>query len=159
MRRSLQTLWVLMQSCDIGIRYTDVCSLWQQNKNCQVSEKIAVYVDETETNTIPYEESTCHHLFLPKYTKIEKILGGIVHLTPFGKYFKSWSRFGELNEKCARCGKAPGSRGCTLVNTRCELHREYFMVDHTNNTQEPILFKFEDVVVEHNPTPVPENQS
>ena len=135
---------------------TQMCSHCGSKTKTVQSDKIAVYVDEKETNTIPYDESTCHPLFLPKYTKVEKILGGIVHLTPFGRYFQNWPRFGELHEECARCREAPGSHGCTLVNTRCELYGEYFMVDHTNNTREPILFEFEDVVVERDSMPVPE---
>ena len=136
---------------------TQMCARCGNKTKFIKSKKITVCVDETDTtNTIPYDESTCHPLFLPKYTKIKKILGGIVHLTPLGRYFQNWPRFGEIHEECARCGKAPGSHGCTLVKTRCELYGEYFMVDHTNNTREPISFEFEDVVVERDPTAVPE---
>ena len=38
-----------------------------------------------------------------------------------------------------------GSDGCTRVNTRGEMYGDYFMVDHTSNTTEPIAFEFEDV--------------
>ena len=37
------------------------------------SEKIAVYTDESETSTIPYEESTCHPMLVPKY-KLRSLL-------------------------------------------------------------------------------------
>ena len=134
---------------------TQMCARCGSKTKTIKSEKISVYADDTETSTIPYDESTCHPLFLPKYTKVKEILGGIVHLTPLGRYFQNWPRFGAINEECARCMKPPGTPGCTRVMTRCELYGDYFMVDHTNNTREPIAFDFEDVVVDHDQKAVP----
>ena len=110
--------------------------------------RVAVYTDETETSTIPYDESTCHPLFIPKYTKIDRILGGVAYLLTFGQYIGP--SFLSLNEVCVRCQKAPGSPGCTRVMTRCEMYQQYFMVDHTSNTKEPIAFEFEDVIQHQN---------
>ena len=123
---------------------TQVCARCGSRAKVVHSEKVAVYTDESETDTIPYDESSCHPLFIPKYTKVDRIIGGIVHLITLG--LGRWSNFRSLHEECVRCKKQPGSRGCTLVNTKCELYRgQYFKVDHTNNTTERIAFEFKDV--------------
>ena len=43
----------------------------------ETSKGVAVYTDKTEFSTIPYDESTCHPLFVPKYTKVARFFGGI----------------------------------------------------------------------------------
>ena len=104
------------------------------------SVRVAVYTDETETSTIPYNESTCHPLFVPKYSKIVRFFRGVVYVVSLHSLCQNF-----LDESCVRCERKPGSRGCTIVKTKCELDGEFFMVDHTNNTSEPIEFQFEDV--------------
>ena len=122
---------------------TQMCARCGGETKAVKSEKVAVHY--TGENTIPYLESTCHPLFIPKYTKVDRFFGGVAHLITLRQFVGKWPSFLSLDEECVRCRKEPGSRGCTLVMTRCELYEEYFMVDHTNNTTEPIAFKFEDV--------------
>ncbi len=142
-------------ACDhIALEFdTLICARCGSKAKVVKSEKVAVYTDETETNTIPYDESACHPLFIPKYTKVDRILGGIAHLVTFGQFLGRWPSFRSLHEECVRCQKAPGSHGCTPVRTRCEMYRKYFMVDHTSNTTEPIVFEFKDVTPDQNTGP------
>ena len=100
-------------------------------------ERVAVYYDELETSTIPYNESTCHPLFIPRYTSIARFFRGIVYDISFRNLCQNY-----LDEMCVECNKAPGSYGCTIVKTAYELKGEQMMVDHTSNTSEPI--KLED---------------
>ena len=132
-------------ACDhIKLKFdTLICARCGSRAKLVNSEKVAVYTDETETNTKPYEESKCHPLFIPKYTKFDRILGGIAHVIT---YLGLWPNFRSLHEVCVRCQKQPGSDGCVPVMTRCEMYGEYFMVDHTNNTTEKIKVIFEDVI-------------
>ena len=137
---------------------TQICARCGSETKAVKSEKVAVYyTDENETSTIPYHESTCHPLFIPKYTKVDRFFGGVAHLVTLRQFIGQWPSFLSLDEECVRCREAPGSRGCTLVMTRCEMYQEYFMVDHTNNTNEPIAFEFEDVTPDKTRNP-PANQ-
>ena len=129
---------------------TQICARCGSRAKMIKSEKVAVYTDETEADTIPYDETSCHPLFIPKYTRVDRILGGIAHVVTLGQFLGHWPSFRSLHEECVRCKKQPGSRGCTLVNTRCEMYKQYFMVDHTSNTTEPIAFEFEDVTPDQN---------
>lgn len=97
------------------------------------SKGVTVYTDKNEFSTIPYEDSTCHPLFVPKYTKVARFFGGIVYVVSFKKLCKSY-----LDEECVHCQESPGTRGCTKVKTWYKLKEEYLMVDHTSNTSEPI---------------------
>ena len=115
-----------------------ICARCGSKTKVADSAKIAVYTDETETSSIPYNESTCHPLFVPKYTKVARFFGGIVYVISFHTLCKSY-----LNETCIACHQKPGSHGCMLVNTKYELKGESLMVDHTNNTNEPIKYQLE----------------
>lgn len=100
----------------------------------------------TESGTIPYGESTCHPLFVPKHTKVVRFFRGIVHVISFKKLFKSY-----LDEVCVECKKQPGSHGCVRVKTNYKLKGGDLEVDHTNDTNE--LVRIEDVVDENPPAP------
>ena len=123
---------------------TLVCARCGSKAKVVNSEKVVVFTDETEMISIPYDESTCHPLLVPKYTKVDRIVGGVAHILTFGKYLRRWPNFFSFDEECVRCRKAPGSRGCTQVMTIFEMYNQHFMVDHTSNTTEPIAFKFEE---------------
>ena len=103
------------------------------------SVKVAVYTDETESSTIPYNQSTCHPLFVPKYSKIVRFFRGVVYVVSLRSLCQNY-----LDESCVQCKEKPGSRGCTKVNTKYELDGEFLIVDHTNNTSEPIVFQSQD---------------
>ena len=85
---------------------TQVCARCGSKAQVVKSERVAVYIDETEADTIPYDESKCHPLFIPKYTKVDRILGGIAHLVTLGRFLGRWPTFRSLREECVRC-RAP----------------------------------------------------
>ena len=103
------------------------------------SEKIAAYTGESESSVIPYEESTCHPMLVPKYTKVEKFLGGVAHLLTLKKFSGKWPSFGSLDEVCIACRSEPGSRGCMKVSSVYKLKGKDMIVEHTQETREPIV--------------------
>ena len=123
-------------ACDpVNLEFnTLICARCGSKAKIVESERVAVYTDEI--NTIPYNESTCHPLFIPKYTNVIRLIGGIVYIFSFHTLFK-----GYLDEECVKCQQRPGSRGCTQVKTKYELKGDYLIVDHTNNTSEPIEYE------------------
>lgn len=82
--------------------------------------------DKTWSQAIPYDESTCHPLMLPKYTA-KSIARGILHL-----FFLEWC-FSE--ERCAReeCSQNPGTPGCMKIGTKytCKKTSEEITVNHS----------------------------
>ena len=100
------------------------------------SQRVSVCIDESNGDTISYDESTCHPLFIPKYTDIIQFFGGIVRVISGKTLFKDY-----LDEVCVECNKKRGTHGCTRVKTRYELKGNYLMVDHTSNTSEPIMYE------------------
>ena len=104
------------------------------------SEKIAAYTDEREFSTIPYDESTCHPLLIPKYTKVKKFFGGVAHLLTMWRFRGKWPSFHSLDEVCIACQKQPGSRGCMKVNSKYTLKGGDLIVEHTQGIDEPVVF-------------------
>ena len=90
-----------------------------------------------EENGIDYDESHCHPIFLPKYTRLQKIVSGILHLITF-----AWRRWPDYSvEMCPNCNKGPGSPGCMKINDTYEIDAEggckiKIKVDHTNELDE-----------------------
>ena len=108
------------------------------------SEKVAVYTDENESNTIPYEESTCHPFLVPKYTKVVKFFGGVAHLLTLKRFMGKWPSFGNLDEVCVACQLRPGSRGCKKVDSKYTIKGHEVVVEHTQKTSEPVAFLADD---------------
>ena len=67
--------------------------------------------------SISQDESTCHPLMIPKYTKVEKFFGGIAHLITFRKYVGKWPSFETMDEKCVHCERSPDTQGCLQVGS------------------------------------------
>lgn len=96
-------------------------------------QRVTCYFGEDLTDGIPYEESTCHPHFIPKYTRIDKIWGSF-------KYFaslqwivgKSWPVF--AGEKCIECGELPNTQGCMQVAKEYRKNAIGIVkiIDHTN---------------------------
>ena len=100
------------------------------------SQRVSVCIDESNGDTVSYDESTCHPLFIPKYTDVVRFFGGIVYVISGRTLFKDY-----LDEVCVQCNEEPGTHGCTRVKTRYKLKGDYLMVDHTSNTSEPIKYE------------------
>ncbi len=103
------------------------------------SEKIAVYSGENDSSVIPYNESTCHPMLVPKYTRVRKFFGGIAHLLTMKKFLGKWPSFGNLEEICVACQNEPGSRGCMKVNSVYKFKGREVIVEHTQKTKEPVV--------------------
>ena len=96
--------------------------------------------------SIAYDQSRCHPLFVPKYGKIQKFVGGCAHIATAGIPYlvsrargrKSWPGFTNSDELCPICGHGPGSDGCSQMGTFVELEVnaadgkfEHLRVDHS----------------------------
>ena len=104
-------------------------------------------------------DSKCHPIFLPRYSTLEKIIGGVAHITttvgipypvsqlvgdercfPFVRFFNS-------DEICPKCNNPPGTPGCTRIRAgpcTIEWHgkKETIMtVDHTNRVIDTVVAK------------------
>ena len=93
--------------------------------------KVACTYGEDWSNTVPYNESLCHPIFVPKYSPIEKIGRQVVAAVKSA--FEGELRWPELNDEvCAFCRNEPGTRGCTLAGSKVRLHSRNIDVEHTN---------------------------
>ena len=97
---------------------------------------------------IPYEESTCHPMMIPKYSKLVKIVGEIAHLITFKLFLGKWPSFTSLDEVCISCGQCPKTRGCTKVRTDFTKGSGTIHVDHTSTVDESYVIKIDDTCEE-----------
>jgi hypothetical protein len=102
-------------------------------------EKIACYYGPDPDQSIPYEQSTCHPLFVPKYSKFVKILGGIAHVLTFRAFAGNWPGFTNMDEICINCRQSPGTQGCHQIKKKYLFKSESLPVDHKNDTNEPVV--------------------
>ena len=106
-------------------------------------EKVACYIGEDPSKSIPYEESLCHPLIISKYWKITKIVGGIAHFITRKKYIGKWPNFRNPDDEiCIQCNKIPGSHGCQRVNTFYKHELGDLLVDHKCDPDEQIEVSF-----------------
>jgi len=78
---------------------------------------------------IPYDETSCHPLMIPKYSLLQRVIGGIAHILVPSRYIKeTWPSFKNFEEICAACRESPGTVGCKHVNEvyrrKCSLCRK-----------------------------------
>ena len=69
----------------------------------------------SQRNEIPYNETTCHPMIIPRYTKSQRIAGGIAHLITLGQFKGKWPSFKSFEEVCNACRGSPGTRGCKKI--------------------------------------------
>ena len=105
--------------------------------------KVACYVGEDPTKSIPYEESLCHPLIIPKYWEITKIVGGIAHFITRKKFLGKWPDFHNPDDEiCIKCRQVPGTRGCMLVNSHFKLNGQgELVVDHHCELTEQVVLE------------------
>ena len=118
---------------------------WLKNKENK-KVKIACYAGDDPTLSMPYEESQCHPMIIPKYYKITKIVGGIAHIITWKKFKDKWPDFhNEDDEICIACNQIPGTPGCEKVRTNYVYHNEFSVfVDHKSDPIEPIFIEGDD---------------
>ena len=102
-------------------------------------ERIACYYGPDPDQSIPYKQSTCHPLFVPKYSKFVKILGGIAHVLTFHAFSRSWPGFTNMEEICINCRQSPGTQGCHQVKKKYLFKGESLPVDHKKDANEPVV--------------------
>ena len=95
-------------------------------------QRVTCYFGDDFTNAaIPYEESTCHPCFIPKYSRFDKFWGSFKYVVSFRWAMgDEWPSF--VGEKCAACGGAPNRRGCMRVYSKYGKGKHKITVDHTN---------------------------
>ena len=100
-------------------------------------QRVTCYFGEDFANAIPYEESTCHPFFVPRYTRIDKIWGGFKHIVTFRwATGEAWPVFD--GEKCVSCLKVPNTRGCMKVKSIHGKGKNKREVDHTSQVINPV---------------------
>ena len=90
-----------------------------------------------------YEESKCHPCFIRKYSKAEKIAGGVGHVATLGIVYvtatvlrrESWPSFINSDEMCPHCKGSPGSIGCCRVEEQVEVEDQHVTVYHAHKNK------------------------
>lgn len=95
-------------------------------------QRVTCYFGDDFTNAaIPYDESTCHPCFIPKYSRFDRFWRGFKYVVSFRWAMgDEWPSF--VGEKCAACGGAPNRRGCMKVYSEYGKGKQKITVDHTN---------------------------
>ena len=115
------------------------CALKLVHERQKSGEELPVAVIYENGDQEVYDNSYCHPYFIPKYSQLAKIVGGIAHIFTLGvgKLYelassgKSWPGFMNTEEKCVHCGKAPEAPSCCPVNQWKEIKGENIKVDHS----------------------------
>jgi hypothetical protein len=78
-----------------------------------------------------YLHSYCHPVFIPKHSRLVRVMGGVAHIVTLGIGMiyaaisgnRSWPGFTNSEEVCPveTCRGAPGSRGCSPVRMNVEI--------------------------------------
>ena len=102
----------------------DVCTKCAGKLRWRESDQLLVEVQYGD-KIVSTSDTMCHPIFVPKYSKVKKIVGGIAHIAVLGfakvhekrTGKRTWPGFFNSEEVCANnnCKKAPGSRGCMKV--------------------------------------------
>ena len=105
--------------CSVKIRYS--------------KENHPAAVVHSNGTTEPYFGTKCHPSFVPKYTNLQKVAGGLAHIATLGVGLlvkkitgtETWPGFTNSDEVCSHCEMSPGAMGCMEV-------REDNTVRHSN---------------------------
>ena len=92
---------------------------------------VLILLNEGSANEkiIPYGDSKCHPLLLPKHATVTKIIGGIAHIATLGIFVgigkvrgkKLWPGFTNSDEYCVGCKGPPSAEGCSKINKTIKL--------------------------------------
>jgi len=86
-------------------------------------EKVSCFVGDSNI-PVPYDETICHPLIVPKYSKFIKAMGGLAHAATLGIPYAlgaRWPGFFNSLEICPACKMAPGEPGCKKVFQKWEV--------------------------------------
>lgn len=129
--------------CAVSIRYAEHAAT---NKSGITFKRIGI--TDREGDFKDYKSSLCHPAIIPKHSRLEKFLGGIIHIVTLGGAYiygkfntdDAVPFFFNSDEICPACGQPPGARGCHPVGNPCivewngspvEIH-----VDHSNEVDD-----------------------
>ena len=129
--------------CAVSIRFAEHAAT---SKTGVMHKQIGV--TDAKGDFRDYKLSSCHPVIIPKYSRLEKVLGGFFHIMSlggiylYGQLHKDLSVpfFFNSDEICPACGQPPGVKGCQPVGVPCtvewngspvELH-----VDHSNKVDD-----------------------
>ena len=96
---------------------------------------------DPEKKSISYVESKCHPGFVPKYTPVQKVAGGMAHIAVLGSALvvghvfdiPTWPGFTNSDEVCRKCKMPPGLEGCMKVGEDFTVEENVIVrVDHSN---------------------------
>lgn len=133
MRKTEISLKVLDDTCiNCGAKIENV-----EIKNDKVKQKSAMVIDPTNGEKIEYEQSKCHPMFIPKYSKIKKFVGGISIILTLGTTKAAFHVPGFFNseEICVKCKYSPESPGCCNVKTLYQNDSVRIFVDHKTSVE------------------------
>lgn len=86
---------------------------------------------------MPYFESTCHPVMIPKYSIAQKVLGGVLHLATLQKFVGRWPGLESLDEVCSHCNQPPLTPGCMKVGSKyLGADEDGIIVRHSSSTVE-----------------------
>ena len=104
----------------------------------------ATYIPVNQSGAIAEEDSTCHPMLVPKYSKVAKFLGGIAHLVTFRRFVGKWPSFESMDEECINCRQPPSSHGCVQVGQNFPVCGKDIIVEHSNSPFEPYQIEVEE---------------
>lgn len=143
-----------------------VCARCSATIGEKKSERIASTDQNDWAKSMIYEESHCHPLMVPRYSRIQKIVEGIAYVVRTVVRRNSGNRPDFSAEKCIECGCPPGSLGCWRVYTNYIIEGETYVVNHNNRVQECAISSHQALIQEESadepsnsppPSPNPED--
>lgn len=113
----------------------NTCARCAITLSCNPDGKRFCFLDDNSP-PVEYEETKCHPLIIPKYSKLAKFMGGIAHVLTLGLLKGRWPWFRNSDEICPACENPPGSTGCHPVGEKWEPTTKKkstpIMVHHSN---------------------------
>ena len=94
--------------------------------------KTPVKIVTKDEVVVPYKQSKCHLIFIPKHSTLVKFVGGIAHVITLGMFAAIgairgraiWPGFTNSDEICPVCSLSPGSAGCSVVGQAADVPAE-----------------------------------
>ena len=77
-----------------------------------------------------YNDSKCHPSFIPKYSILTRMLGGLGYFLSLSLLSRFLPAFWNPEKVCSNCREPPGSKGCCIVNQTIELNGQNYFVNH-----------------------------
>ena len=123
---------------------SSVCARCSMKIGLVRGEKVAGAFGNDLTRGMPYEESTCHPILVPKYTRLQRIKEGIAYIVSKLKWKKgeNWPNFDV--EMCPACGRDAGQQGCMQIGQQYVIQKGKgtIVVDHSHRI-DPVVIEEE----------------